>query len=41
MYKNVKNFAKQKVKWLDLPNLIAMQLDSYGWFLKQGLGELF
>ena len=37
----IKNFAKQKIKWLDLPNLVAMQLDSYKWFLKQGLGELF
>jgi len=41
MFKQTKNFAKQKMKWVDLPNLVAMQLDSYKWFLKQGLKELF
>jgi len=41
MFKETKNFAKQKVKWVDMPNFMAMQLDSYSWFLKQGLKELF
>src|SRR5207247_2449601 len=26
---------------LDLPNLIKIQLDSYNWFIKEGLSELF
>jgi DNA-directed RNA polymerase subunit beta len=26
---------------IDLPNLIELQLDSYNWFLKEGLAELF
>ncbi len=37
----IKSFAKQKIKWVDLPNFVAMQLDSYNWFLKSGLTELF
>ncbi|MCX6813728.1 MAG: DNA-directed RNA polymerase subunit beta, partial [Candidatus Azambacteria bacterium] len=41
MFKDTKNFAKQKIKWIDMPNLVAMQLNSYKWFLKQGLKELF
>ena len=41
MFQQIKNFAKQKIKWVDLPNLVAMQLDSYKWFLKHGLKELF
>jgi len=41
MFKEAKNFAKQKIKWVDMPNFVAMQLDSYKWFLKDGLKELF
>ena len=41
MFLNTKSFAKQKVKWVDLPNFVAMQLDSYHWFFKVGLKELF
>ncbi len=41
MFKETKSFAKQKVKWAALPNLVAMQLDSYKWFMKTGLKELF
>ena len=41
MFQQTKSFAKQKMKWVDLPNFVAMQLDSYGWFLKVGLKELF
>ncbi len=41
MFLNTKSFAKQKVKWVDLPPLVAMQLDSNKWFLKVGLKELF
>ncbi len=41
MFLQTKSFAKQKINWLDLPNLVAMQLDSYQWFLKTGLKELF
>lgn len=36
-----KSFAKQKIKWVELPNFVAMQLDSYNWFFKSGLTELF
>ena len=41
MFKQTKSFAKQKIKWVELPNFVAMQLDSYDWFLKNGLKELF
>ncbi|MDO8664284.1 MAG: DNA-directed RNA polymerase subunit beta [Candidatus Liptonbacteria bacterium] len=41
MFKETKSFAKQKVRWAALPNLVAMQLDSYKWFMKTGLKELF
>ncbi|MBI2635249.1 MAG: DNA-directed RNA polymerase subunit beta [Parcubacteria group bacterium] len=41
MFLQTKSFAKQKIKWIDLPNLVATQLDSYQWFLKIGLKELF
>lgn len=41
MFQQTKSFAKQKVKWVELPNFVAMQLDSYNWFLKSGLTELF
>ncbi len=35
-----KNFSKYQSNF-DLPNLIEIQLNSYKWFLKQGLKELF
>ncbi|MFH1392817.1 MAG: DNA-directed RNA polymerase subunit beta [Patescibacteria group bacterium] len=41
MFKETKSFAKQKTRWTALPNLVAMQLDSYKWFMKTGLKELF
>ncbi|MBI4919710.1 DNA-directed RNA polymerase subunit beta [Candidatus Azambacteria bacterium] len=41
MFKEVKNFAKQKIKWVAMPNLVAMQLDSYKRFMESGLKELF
>ncbi len=41
MFKETKNFVKQKIKWVDMPNFVAIQLDSYSWFLKDGLKELF
>ncbi|MDO8664274.1 MAG: DNA-directed RNA polymerase subunit beta [Candidatus Liptonbacteria bacterium] len=41
MFQQTKSFAKQKIKWVELPNFVAMQLDSYDWFLKTGLKELF
>ena len=41
MFQQTKSFAKQKIKWVELPNFVAMQLDSYDWFLKNGLKELF
>ena len=41
MFMLTKSFVKQKIKWVDMPNLVAMQLDSYKWFLKDGLKELF
>jgi len=41
MFKQTKSFAKQKIKWVELPNLVAIQLNSYKWFLKEGLKELF
>ena len=41
MFLNTKSFAKQKIKWVELPNFVAMQRDSYNCFLKSGLTELF
>ena len=41
MFSQTKSFAKQKRKWIDMPNLVAMQLDSYKRFLEKGLKELF
>ena len=35
-----KNFSKAKVR-LDLPYLLAIQKDSWKWFLEKGLKELF
>ena len=36
-----KSFAQSKNPVFDLPNLSAIQLDSYRWFLEHGLRELF
>jgi DNA-directed RNA polymerase subunit beta len=44
MFKNVKIFARQPraLTSLDIiPNLSQLQTDSYSWFLKEGLRELF
>ena len=41
MFKQTKSFAKQKIKWVKMPSLVAMQIDSYKWFLDHGLRELF
>ena len=41
MFQQTKSFAKQKVKWVEMPNLVAMQLDSYKRFMERGLKELF
>ncbi|MDP2638633.1 MAG: DNA-directed RNA polymerase subunit beta [Candidatus Azambacteria bacterium] len=41
MFEKTKSFAKQKIKWAALPNLVEMQLNSYKWFLEKGLQELF
>jgi len=44
MFKNVKIFARQPraLTSLDIiPNLSQLQTDSYNWFLKEGLRELF
>ncbi len=41
MFSQTKSFAKQKRKWIDMPNLVAIQLDSYKRFLEKGLKELF
>ena len=34
------SFSKQK-EVLEMPNLIEVQKDSYQWFLKEGLKEVF
>jgi len=36
-----KYFAKYKEPFIPLPNLVEMQLNSFNWFLKEGLKELF
>ena len=35
-----KSYSRQK-EVLDMPNLIEVQKDSYQWFLKEGLKEVF
>ena len=37
----VKNFSKQTYKEITLPNLLLVQRESYDWFWKKGLRELF
>ncbi len=34
------SYSKQK-EVLEMPNLIAVQTDSYKWFLEEGLNEVF
>ena len=39
--KEIQHRTKRTPEVVDLPNLVAIQLDSYKWFLKEGLRELF
>jgi DNA-directed RNA polymerase subunit beta len=39
--REIQHRTKRTAEVLDLPNLVEIQLDSYKWFLKEGLTELF
>ncbi|MGQ9581543.1 MAG: DNA-directed RNA polymerase subunit beta, partial [Armatimonadota bacterium] len=39
--KEIQHRTKRATEVLDLPNLVEVQLNSYKWFLKEGLRELF
>ena len=39
--KEIQHASKQTAHVVDIPNLIEIQLDSYRWFLEEGLPELF
>ncbi|MBI2843318.1 MAG: DNA-directed RNA polymerase subunit beta [Armatimonadetes bacterium] len=39
--REIQHEAKRTVKVQDVPNLVEIQLDSYKWFLREGLRELF
>jgi DNA-directed RNA polymerase subunit beta len=39
--KEIQHSSKKTVHILDIPNLIELQLNSYRWFLEEGLPELF
>ncbi len=39
--KEIQHTAKQTAHVVDVPNLVELQLDSYRWFLQEGLNELF
>jgi DNA-directed RNA polymerase subunit beta len=39
--KEIQGRAKQTRKVIDIPNLVELQLNSYKWFLEEGLQELF
>ncbi len=39
--KEIQHTAKQTSHVVDVPNLVELQLDSYRWFLQEGLNELF
>ena len=39
--KEIQHTAKQTTHVVDVPNLVELQLDSYRWFLQEGLNELF
>ena len=37
----IKNFTKHTYKTFDFPNFLEIQRDSYEWFWKKGIRELF
>jgi DNA-directed RNA polymerase subunit beta len=39
--KEIQHTSKQTAHVVDVPNLVELQLDSYRWFLQEGLNELF
>ncbi len=39
--KEIQHTTKQTTHVVDVPNLVELQLDSYRWFLEEGLKELF
>ncbi len=39
--KEIQHTTKQTAHVVDVPNLVELQLDSYRWFLQEGLKELF
>ena len=39
--KEIQHTTKQTTHVVDVPNLVELQLDSYRWFLQEGLNELF
>jgi len=39
--KEIQHQTKRTAEAIDLPNLVEIQLDSYKWFLREGLRELF
>jgi DNA-directed RNA polymerase subunit beta len=39
--KEIQHATKQTAHVVDVPNLVELQLDSYRWFLQEGLKELF
>jgi len=39
--KEIQHTTKQTAHVVDVPNLVQLQLDSYRWFLEEGLKELF
>ena len=39
--KEIQHKTKRTLEVIDLPNLVEIQLNSYRWFLKEGLRELF
>ena len=39
--KEIQHQTKRTPEVIDIPNLVEIQLDSYKWFLKEGLRELF
>src|SRR3978361_1972307 len=39
--KEIQHTTKQTAHVVDIPNLVPLQLDSYRWFLEEGLKELF
>jgi len=39
--KEIQHRTKRTREVVDIPNLVEIQLDSYKWFLREGLRELF